>query len=514
MFYKVEMQIRDTKVIINHKGKSLEFSIEELINRRIKDTINKDMFAILNKYVEWKGEKFKDELFDRYTKSYYDILDNITSELYDLPYEITDRILDMFDYEEMRKFIKNNNLIRIPQNLMDEFNEDIEINKEGSRVQTYLKSDYLNLVALLNILKSVVPVLGLFASVNRQKLTEEYKYYILLMFIIKHNISDLEPFQKMVGYIKKLIANIKSNENEIQIRMINKRIDEENLVYSVLGGVLFEKILLTDETKDTDSKNLITRFYSYVSGRLNIKNNPVGNLKIKSNFKINPDGDDTESVIENYRVPTDITPGFMEEFIYATNDIKRLYGWLTDSKDYKTLEVFENAVNGIHPIQLPLVNIKLAFMIGKKVVDPRAYNYVNANNIRNMLAAVGAVLWEKGFKELACILASSKATDDVEIVSYNTKLKLDTVYKEIIDKNFPIHMYNKRPSTGEITKRENLGEKIINDLATEMMKVIYICKLPPEMIEEATGSINNILSVPNDIKATLVDALLNLELQI
>ena len=511
MFYNVELLVKDTKILIKHKKEDVEFNIEELVNRRIKDSIDKDMYKILNMYVEWKGEAFKDELFRRYVQSHNDIIDSIMSDSLDLPYEITDRILDMFDYEDMRNFIINHNLVRVPQTLMDVFNEDIEINKEGSRVQTYLKSDYVNLVALLNVLKSVVPVLGMYAEVHKQTIAKNYKEYILIMFILKHPISDLEPFQKMVGYIKKLINNIKSNEEELQMRLIKKGIDEENLVYSILGGVLLEKMLLTDETKDTDTKNLITKFYSYASGRLNIKNNPTGNLKIKSKFKINPDGDDTESVIESYRTPTDITPGFMEEFVFATSNIKRLYDWLSDKKNYQLLETFRSSVETIHPVYLPLINIKIAFILAKNVVDPRAYNYVGANEIRNVLAAVATVLWEKDFKLLSAILSSSKAPEDMIVVNYNTKLKLEDFYKDLINEKFKINIYNKKPKTDEITKIENLGDKLLNEISTEMIKNNYICKLPESMIEEAVGHINNLIPVPNDIKPTLIDAILAME---
>ena len=511
MFYVVEMLVKDTKVKINHKGQTLEFNIEEIVNRRIRDSIDVHMFKILNMFVDWKGDKFKDELFNNYLISYNEIVDNIMSDIIELPYEITDRILNMFSYEEVFEFIRQHNLVTAPTTLMDVFNADIEINKEGSRVQTYLKEDYVNLTVLLTILKSTIPILGAYAEINKQTITKDYKEYILIMFILKHDISDIEPFQKMVGYIRKLINNIKSNEEELQMRLIKKGIDEENLAYSILGGVLLEKMLLTDETKDTDSKNLITRFYSYASGRLNIKNNPSGNLKIKSRFKINPDGDDTESVIESYRIPTDITPGFMEELKFATSDIRRLYDWLSGNKNYKLLDTFRTAVEAINPILLPLINIKLAFIIIKDVVDPRAFNYVESREIKNVLAVAGTILWEKDFKLLSIILSSSKAPDDLVIVNYNTKLKVDDVYKGIINENFRINFYNKKPVTNQITKQENMGDKLLNDIATEMMKNSYICKLPESIIEEATGHINNIIAVPNDIKPTIIDAILAIE---
>jgi len=510
MFYTVELLVRDSKVLIQHKGKVLEFNIEELVNRRIKDSIDKDMFTILNMYLDWKGEAFKDELFNRYVTSYNEISNSILNEMLELPYELTDRILDMFDYEDMKEFIKSHNLARIPQNLMDVFNEDIEINKEGSRVQTYLKSDYLNLVAMLNVLKPAIPVLGMFAELNKQSIASEYKEYILITFILNHKLSDLEPFQKMVGYIKKLINNIKTNEEELQMRLIKKGIDEENLAYSILGGALLEKMLLADETKDTDSKNLITKFYSYASGRLNIKNNPIGNLKIKSRFKINPEGDDTESVIESYRVPTDLTPGFMEEFRYATSNVKRLYDWLSPNKNYDLLDTFRTAVEGIFPTLLPLINIKLAFIFIKRVIDPRAYNYIEINEIRNVLAVASTLLWEKDFKLLAAILSSSRTPDDMTIVNYNTKLKIDGVYKELINERFKINYYNKKPD-GNVTKVENLGDKILNNISTELIKNNYICKLPVDMLEEATGNTNNIISIPNDIKPAIIDAIMEIE---
>ena len=183
MFYNIKERMKDVSVIVRHGDEELEFPINKLINRRLKSGFDPDMFKLLNVYVDYKGDGFKKELIDNYFTIYEEILQSDGTDTED--FKLSSKILNMFDFEEVKKVIRP--YVKIPSTLADEWNEDIEVNKEGTRVQTYLKSDYLDLVTLLVIFKSIIPIIGLYTSVHEQSIPENFRTYIFALFFINEN---------------------------------------------------------------------------------------------------------------------------------------------------------------------------------------------------------------------------------------------------------------------------------------------------------------------------------------
>ncbi len=510
-FYKIKDVYKDTSVLVSYKDKEIEFPIEILINRRSRDSYDKGMFTVLNKYVDWKGVGFKEKLFNRNVEVYNNILeltnyDHITAE----DYKVVGPILDMFNFQEVKDFIKKYNIVTPLSHLDDEFNLSIEINKEGSRVQTYLKEDYIELVALLTIIKSVIGPIGMYAEFNTGKIPENYRELILINFLLEHEISETPPFKKLIGYIEKLVKNIETNEEELNIRLIKRGIDKENLIYSILGGVLFTKLCLRNEINDTEDKSIINTLYSYVSNKLEIKNTATSNIRIKKYYISSQDGEDTESIIESYRIPTELTQGWIEEFKFATSDIRRMYRFYTGKEPSEELKMFEHAIHSISPKEIPEVNIKLAFIILKKIIDPRAYLYVDAKNIKNVLTVAATVAWELDFQNMSLVLSSQKAPGGIGF-SINSKTKLDSITKELLAKEFPLNVYNFNKRKNIITKVDNVVEKYITKIAEKMLTTQYLCMLPENIIEEVTGSRKRIIEVPTSIRSILTELLIKIE---
>jgi len=517
-FYNIDAAYKDTRVVICHKDKEpIEFNIDILIKRKQPDVFSPNMFNLLNKYVDYKGEAFKDALYEEYRKIDDFFMDILTGNvrLEEPPYDLVDGVLNMFDFEDVKEFLRKFNLVNMDIGLKESFDSTMEINKEGTRVQTYLKEDYLELVALLTIIKSVLGPLGHLISLLQQTIPETYHTYYIYLILLRHPIAKLEPFEKLRGYVHKLVQNVESNKRELSLRLIEKNIDVETLPDIILSGALFNNILLGDETKDEKKKNLVTKFYSFVSSRLNLKNTPNSKIKLKQEFKTCPeDGEDTESVVEAYRIPTELSMGSIEEFKFACDDPITLYRWLKPEGDLnmELFNIFKHAIENIPARNIAEVNIKLAFIIAKNVIDPRIYRYVELKHVRNVMTVAATVLWENDFKLLATILASSLAETDIAKVNYNIKIKFMEYHKDLLDKKFRLYMFNRNVKTGEVTKVINQADEFLGSITDKIIGNDYICTgLPEDMLEEATGSTNRLINIPNDMKIRLLEALVRME---
>jgi len=506
--FKLSDLLANTKVLVEHKNKSIEFSIESIINRRLKDGLDKEgTFYILNRYLDYKGKEFKDELFKREEEAKEGMLSVFTTRSLDpLPVEYVHHILDMFDLQDVYNFIKQTGIVRAPEMLKDEFNDEIIVNDEGSREQTYLKEDYYQLVSLITVLKSTLGVVGEFAAVKESQIPQLYKEFILLNFYVGHPIFKSPPFQKLLDYITKLTDISFLNEEESSIRIIEKIVSKDDMPYYVLGSALFQRLLVSNERADINEKNLVTKLYNFVKNKIKLKDiTSSSNVRIKKQAFGGSSEEDNESTMETYRVPTDITEGFAVEFKFVYENLDYLIrdmGIKNPDNVYKIRQAIEPLASELIPVE----TIKLIAIILKRIIDPRSVDYIPIDLLLNGLAV--AIEWclERGHKELALIMGSYKVKDDLHQLSISLRNKVSKDLEERLNELYPYHRGIK--SKNEI-KYVSYIREFIDTVAIELNKYNLITTLPvEEMFEDVTSKH---VRINEDIKNQLARLLIDVE---
>ena len=87
----------------------IDFNISTIISKRNKQELDDpNQFLLLNSYIDYKGEEFKRELFNRLRQSYNDLKSKVLFQqgMYPLPSYIVNPVLDMFTIEDVRYFLK------------------------------------------------------------------------------------------------------------------------------------------------------------------------------------------------------------------------------------------------------------------------------------------------------------------------------------------------------------------------------------------------------------------------
>ena len=175
----------DTKIKVTYNDRMLEFTIGSVIGKKNKEDLdNTVQFVLLNEYLAYKGEVFQAELFDKLCKSMDDIVATLTrAEIHPLPYHIVFPLLDHFDLNDVFLFLKNVKGLQAPSNLADTFDTSIESDGRGTRVQTYIKDDFIELAALTIIMKVVLGPLCELAYAKSKEVNSMHKEYILFQLI-------------------------------------------------------------------------------------------------------------------------------------------------------------------------------------------------------------------------------------------------------------------------------------------------------------------------------------------
>jgi len=334
-----------------------------------------------------------------------------------------------------------------------------------------------------------------------------YKEFILLNFYRSHPIFQTPPFVKLLASISKLVERLFKDSKNTALRIIEQNVSKENLPLHVLALVVIQKLLFNDELSDTDVKNTITKVYSFASDKLKLKNNMGGKFKIRDMVEQDSDSD-SESVLEKYRKNSDVTPGYIEEYKVATENVFRLARYLNLHFDDAVIEKIWRSLNVLNE-KFPIHEcILLASWSLKGIVDMRCLDYLHIEHIINILTV--GVLWalENDHKQVALIMSSYALTDTGHRVKLSLRNKIRPELKEKLKELFP---YEKTAVINGKASTINYVEETINDISKKLMDRSLVSTLPEDIIEEITGTSLRSIIVPENIRNILAEYIIGIE---
>ena len=512
----VYIQNAGTTIMVRRHDEELEFILTPLISKRNKTDLNeKTQFEILNAYVDYKGDAFKDALMTVLSKCNDDVMETLTvNDIYPLPYHIVHPILDLFDLQDVFNFLKFEFKLKPPSELLDVFDPKIESDSRGTRVQTYLKDDYLELAALATIFKvAMLPVFN-YAYIKQEKLGSMNKEYILFHLFKKHPLYQSDPMVKIRGLIQKLIEQTTTTGSVDAIRVLEKQIPRDELPFYVLGIVMIQKVSIASLVEDDNMKNIVTKVYNYVNNKLKSAGDVSKCIRNKTTLK-DVDGlpGDSESYIESHRQLHAHSPSDIVEFEWAVNSIDMVISQLPPrqkslvdvelaKKTYKNCEVFKKG--HILPVHISLLSI-----IFKSIIDPRSLDYIKVDTLLNLFSVGFSYLWGMGQKNLALILTAIPDTsikDNIMVINSTVnKTRLSKELKEELDYFFP---YKK--VINEET-HVNLAEETIGYISEVIYDHQWIPTADKELVSEVIGDGNFSKLVPSDFKVNLAEFIIQNE---
>lgn len=507
MFELLNVYTNNPMVIrISYEKESVDFVISELVNKRKKDELNPEkQFLLLNAYLDWKEKKspgYKKGLLDLYLVAEKTILQlMLTKDLNPLPYNMVHNIIDYFDYEDLCDYIKNVYKLKPPMVLKDTFDVNMEKNDSGTRVQTYLKDDYLELAALVLILKSVLPVIGHFSFVKKGYISNSHKEYILFNFIKSHPIYNLDPMQKIIGFVDKLLEVAFKQKEASSIRIIEKRVPKDDLGIYIASQLIFNKMSTSILVDDYDGKNTITRMHGYIQSKLNTRNDNINGIRDKQALSDTESGDgDKESIIESYRITTDLPIGIEVEMDTILSSIELILSQFKREVDMVALNDAIKFTEAFRSVPINSIQVNILGTIFKDIIDPRGLDYVSLDSILNLLAIGFAYLYKLGFKYLAVLLTSSSvntSNDDIIINTTTNRTRLPTEIAEQLAKLYPYERVI------NATKSVNIVIESIHNLTNSMYVYRWVPNAYEKYLIEAKNEAGSVTSLPADLKTKL-----------
>lgn len=495
---------------------TLEFPVE-LKLRATNEAENN--FDVLNAFVEYKGDEYKDALFVEFNIIYKIIEEYILSKTdsdvikHKFILELS-KIINMLSYEDIYTYITEVNKIPIPPMLKDEFDIQIEKDGEGTKAQTYTVEEYIQLMALIVIIKAVYgPLSGFVAGYD-----DDYKNRIemqMLDILESTSINSLLPFHKLKIYVNAVVqgafnkkearaANIKDT------KVLSLQISREDIPRSYLAKSMFTKmIILSQLEKKFDIKNkeksdIIRQLYGEINSKLKNGGGPTEAIRAKNTPSgSETESEDKESVFESYRQHTPITSGDIVEHEFVTSSIEiilnNLSNKLKEVINEKDLEEADRVLDHT-PVLINNTTINLIGVIFSGIIHPRILPNLPFKNIRNLQIVGYAILKGIGTPQLAYLLLSARAasnTEEDEELNLSINVNVNTTNAKGYRTQELENIYGLRDNNGELVIL-----KWVNSMYTIINRYKWICRI---------NNITNSDICVSILKDVLIDFLIEIE---
>lgn len=505
----------NTEVKVTYGDRSVTFNISSVITKRSSNTMSNDtQYVLLNGYLDYKGDEFKQKLFQEYIKSKDELNSTLLVKgISPLPVEIISGIISVFDINDIFYYLKNIYKLNPPSKLEDEFDPQIEIDGRGTRVQTYTKTDYLELASLAVVLKTILGPLCEFSYNKSTETNSLHKEYILFNFIKKTPLFKTAPMQKLLGLIEMLIYTTSltlTDSNSDAIRILEKNIHREEIPIAILGLVIIQKVSITPIITDTNDSHMINVIYNYVNNGLKSTSN-VSNVIRQKDALPSMEDDQKESLLESYRNVYSLSAGDIEEFNWIVDTVDVVIEQLPDNiREYVDIKITNNVLSllQVNNLEIHSNTIKIISFLFKDILFPKMIEYLKIEKIHILIAIGFSYLWNKGFKNLALLIISTpikEVEQEITLGITSNRTKLDKTQKEELDKLFPYRaVINSNTSV-------NVCEEDINTMTIEY----YDHKWQPlngcEYFTEYSPNRDIYSLLPHDIRGQIANLIINLE---
>lgn len=514
-------------VIELDKDNRLEFTINSIIQRKaMEDLLSPKQFVILNAYVDYKGEEFKRELFELYRRS-YDRIDNLIfepdfGEKMPLPFDIVHPILEKFDIEDIKNFLVNEYKIGIPSNLKEVFEDRIEMDGIGTRAQTYLRSDYVYLVAFIVVIKATFMVLGQFSKATNECFNApERDYYLLRFYRQCDRLTHSQPYDKILQYVTSLINAKATSDEDRLIRIIDKMIEEDEIVMYYLSKVIFQKLTVATIVDDTHEGNVVNTMYTFISHKIGSKG-PVKTVLREKTHITDPSNREKESFMDSHLIIGDLPHGVIVTANYATSSMDNILRQLSpdmleiinrpivcDGKTY-TLKEIEKQCDRFQFNIISDHSMKLLEIIFKGCMDPRYIYRLELKSLLSLLPIGFAYLWNMNFKPLAMLLTATYYNDESGFRLINSTSNKSRIPHDLLDKLkelFPLEKAgNKTNPNGELVVKKGIEE-----FGNSFYSIAWVSVLDHSFAKEIFGTQDGVCPVKEDLKIQLATFLIEHE---
>ena len=485
------------KAIITHKKEEIMFVISVFGKQNLNNGF--DVFEQINQYWAELSEEKQDYIFSIY-KNISVGFDSIwnKNELTEYLMDQIKLLMDEHSLDNMMDWVTFRSKIIIPTSWDMKTEYKYSVDNNNSREKTYIRPDYVKLIAMSLSLRCMIPVWGEYINMTRADKGTRFKEYYAFQLLNKTPIIHSAPMEKLRVYIESNSVEFKNNPNHIL-----SGISSEDFVYYLMALVCVRKLCVADIRGIDDKISVIVLIWNFIRQKMETTNNNFEDAVKEKTFY---DGDSEEtktSTLEIYKIKTNVSPGEIVELEFCVKDTLAIAQRLSYKVSPQHLERSLETTQILLQEQIVDPTITLLCWVFKPVISSHGLPYLPRQTIVRNIAVLEAVLWARGHKYLALLASSFPVISerDMIISPVDSKMRIPKELTDEVEKLYPFTRVVSQRRQG--SKEINLALKAIDILADQLMMYSWKPTADDALLMEVFGSVSRRLVIRPDIKTHL-----------
>ena len=394
-----------------HKRMSVPFRTHTIVRERL---VRNDMtvFDFINWYWSKLPEAKQDRIFSVYQEMRKALDETAQGEFNDdVMRDLTRQMIELHQFRDLKNWITQPGIIGWP----DERELPRHYEQAGSlkypRDKTFILDDYQNLLTFILQIRTIVPLWAEFGFHHKETIAKVYGDMVRMRFLDNSHALDTPGFMKLVEYTKAMIAT-KSGASKSAIM---DSLSTEEYPDWVLANVIFKK-LATQSFRPADSTDrsafVVKHICSHINELLKQSERDFSTPTEKADTNANDSDENMRSRFETVQARAAMPNGDVSFIRWYMSDLKRLARALEPDIDLKLVNEFTKMFSfGDFTPEEP--QITLMQWVLAPIISPRSEDSLTILNINQGIAVAGAVLWHRGYKQIAALLTSQSTGPSV-----------------------------------------------------------------------------------------------------
>lgn len=496
--------------IVERNGESIIFNSRFYDKKALVPDDQYDIFGEINLYLQTLPEEKQEKLFNLFKEiraTFDDCWDrrDLSKGLVKLCPELVDSI----DLEDLTQWVTFHSPIRIPDKLETEYISRDD--RPGSREQTYLRSDYINLIVMILVIRLMAPIWSEYIIRTRTETGNNFKEYYAFHLIHRSKFFFCDALDKLRVYIELSIDPTRlrsaSNQEMKRASAILDGVSTEEFPVWILSQTVVRRVALADIRGECGESVLAMSIYKYVTSKEKSSDNSFSGMVKDKRVSANPD-DNNLSKLEGYKVKQDIASGDLVYLEYFMSDTEKVAYMLEPELDRNRLYAAFESVKEMHNHPISDPQIIMLQWIMKPVISPKAILHLNKNIVINSLAAAQAILEHREMYNAAALVTAvaDKTEDNLRVTELSSRISM-----ELQNRLGELYPFIKKPTTRQRAGRNHNQAIVSIDHLVDLISLTpWILTCDDTLVEKLHIANRRNYTPPRDLKNKMAELVIDL----
>jgi hypothetical protein len=424
------------------------------------------MFNEINAYWATRPQAELDTIWNVYAQSYR--LFETQHDVSILTAALQKLVVTLFQnmhLPSIREWVVFKSSINVPATVHDSYRDN---EMQDFRDRTYVRNDYMDLVAMTIAVRPMVPIWGEFIGVSETVTGSSHKEHAAFELLYHSNIVNSEPMERLRRYVQATIAN--SKDNTMNAAAILTAIGSTDLPDWVTALAVVRRLAIGEITITDDNSSIVSNIYQYIGNTLRSLDRKFGKpfggkVTDKSDVTSGRGGGDEQSVSvsEKYKVKQEVADGEIVVLSVYTEDT---YGMACKVDETIPQELVDRCLHCVKALENePILrhHVTLVQWVLCRALPPRSGESLDKAAILRAMAVSQALLWHWQFYDLAALVTATPLPISTGY-GYGSNDNLGRFPKDLMERLQQLypHHQNFRGKHGSSPRQTNVGTRAID----------------------------------------------------